>query len=388
LKTWKLYGLIILFTLPGGCIEPFTPEIKNYEDLLVVEALITDEASTQFVRLTRSHPLDTSIINFERGASILLTNSTGNDYIFRESTQGLYSPDPGSFTPVPGEIYTLFITTFDGRTYSSDPVTMKITPPIQDLYFERMSVPSDETGDLDDGLQILINTGTESSDPGYYKFDWEETYELETPYYSFFDYDYQTQEIIERKDNINSCWSGSISTNLNIASSENLSNDIIYEHPIRFIPFRDPMLKIRYSILVKQSSLSEESFRFWQNLKESNESTGSLYDAQPFQVIGNIKNVNDPSEPVLGYFDMTTVSSKRIFISGREDIPEGVRVPSPYANCLIGADSIVTARNVPGMLNIGYLISRELLGVGFEVVIRSCIDCRLKGINVKPEFWE
>ena len=128
--------------------------------------------------------------------------------------------------------------------------------------------------------------------------------------------------------------------------------------------------------------------RFWQNLKESNESTGSLYDSQPFQVIGNIKNISDPSEAVLGYFDIVTVSSKRIFITERDDVPEEVIVASIFTQCRAEADTLVGNDRVPYFIGTGYLISRYVFGFGYVMVIKSCIDCRRKGSNVKPEFWE
>jgi len=305
-----------------------------------------------------------------------------------EAEKGKYIPQPGTFFPEVGNTYTLSIASLNGRTYNSDPVVMKATPEIESLYFERKSIPSDDIGDLDDGFQIYLNTGSESNETGYYKFEWEEAFEIVTPYKSFLDYDFQTNEIIERKNNISNCWIESPSTNLNLFSTENLSLDIVNAHPIRFISFRDPLLRVKYSILVKQYALSEEGYRFWQNLKESNESTGSLYDSQPFQVIGNIKNISDPSEAVLGYFDIVTVSSKRIFITERDDVPEEVIVPSIFTHCRVEADTLVGGDRVPYFIGTGYLISRYVFGFGYVMVIKSCIDCRRKGSNIKPEFWE
>ncbi len=148
------------------------------------------------------------------------------------------------------------------------------------------------------------------------------------------------------------------------------------------------MLRERYSILVKQYSLSEEAFRFWNNLKESNESTGTLYDSQPFQVTGNIRSMEDPFEPVLGYFDMSLVSKKRIFITNTLDVPVDIDIPSAFPDCLNGADTIVNFNQIPHFTDIGYLISFYNFGVGYIMALKTCVDCRLKGSNNKPEFWD
>ena len=380
--------MFLIFILALGCVEPFTPEVSNYQDLLVVEAFISDDTKSQTVILARSFPIDTSRVNYETGASVLLEEVAGSQIVFTEKKLGHYSPE-AVFVPEEGKSYILSITTRNGEVYNSASVSMKITPPVSDLYFERKTLPSDKAIGLDEGFQIYLDAEIESDMPGYYMYEWEETWEFATPFFSFLDYDFDTHREFLREENISRCWQESFSTGLNLATTENLSNSNIEKQPIRFVSFSESTLRRKYSILVKQFSLSEEGFRFWENLKESNESTGSLYDAQPFQVTGNIKNVNNPGEPVLGTFDMATVSSKRIFINSLDDVPSDINIPTLYPQCR-GADTLVSFQKAENFLNIGYLIERYSAppGSGFFMVIKSCIDCRLKGSNVEPEFWE
>jgi len=388
-RLFQKYCLIILTALISGCVEPFTPEVTNYENLLVVEAFLSDDARNQEIILSRSYPINENRIQYEADAGVWLEEASGNRINFIELDPGHYEPEAG-FMPKSGLSYTLNIVTVKGKIYKSEPVIMKITPPVSHVYFEMEAITSDKIGGLDEGIQVFLDTKIESNEPGYFRYEWEETWEFSTPFESFLDYDFERNFAFERKENISRCWQGSFSTELNLATTENLTTGTIERQPIRFLSFRESMLRIKYSILVKQFSLSEEGYRFWQNLKESNESTGSLYDAQPFQVTGNIKNVNNPSEPVLGYFDMATASTKRIFISRHDDLPLDLKIPTLYPQCLIGADTVVTYGNLERFLNIGYLISTEATppGSGYVMVVRSCIDCRLKGSNVKPDFWE
>ncbi len=382
------YSIFLLLLHLEACVEPFSPSVDKYEDALVVDALITNDPSQHFVKLSRTRPLHSqeSGSSFETGASVSLVDSGGKTFEFSESfsSPGVYS---SSITPEVGKAYILSITTREGKVYNSDPVVMKETPRIDSLYFGRSTIPSDEYGGLDDGFQIYVETSTGSGQPGYYKFDWEETWELVTPYHSFFDIDLQKDSIFERKDNLSNCWIQSSSTNLNLESTENLSSYIIKNHPIRFISFRKSFLRVKYNILVKQYALSQDGYYFWKSLEESSELTGSLYDKQPSQPVGNIKNIDDPTEVVLGYFEMATISSKRITISPK-DLPAEVTIPSLYSDCLQDVDTVVSRSQVTNLIGAGYLISREILGSGFEMVIKNCIDCRLKGSNLKPEFWD
>lgn len=383
------YCLLIILAWVSGCVEPFTPEVSNYENLLVIEAFISDDVKSQEVILSRSYPITTSRVHFETGASVLLEDAAGNRIFFAEKERGHYSPEV-VFVPEVGKSYVLTITTGNGNLYNSDPVIMKKTPPVTKVYFERETITSDKTGGLDEGIQVFLDTKIESNEPGYFRYEWEETWEFSTPFESFLDYDFERNFAFERKENISRCWQGSFSTKLNLATTENITTGTIERQPIRFLSFRESMLRVKYSILVKQFSLSEEGYRFWQNLKESNESTGSLYDAQPYQVTGNIKNVNNTAEPVLGYFDMAMVSTKRIFISRHDDLPLDLKIPTLYPQCRIGADTVVSYGELERFLNIGYLISTYSSppGSGFVMVVRSCIDCRIKGSNIKPVFWE
>jgi len=385
------FGILFLIIIIG-CVEQFTPPVSNYENLLVVEAFISDKPSSHYVKLSRSYPIDTTLAIAESGAGVSVFDSNGNQFDFIEQEAGSYYSDSLLFTPILGETYILSITTRDGRIYKSDPVVMIETPPIEDIFYKIETVTSNEVGGggLDNGLQIYLNAGRATSETSYFKFEWEETWEFQTPFESFLDWDYQNNREFLREENISICWNGSISTDINLATTENITSGLIEGHPIRFIPFRESTLRIKYSILVKQFSMSEAAYRFWENLKESNESTGSLYDAQPFQVSGNLKNTEDPLEPVLGYFDMATVSTKRIFIKRSNDIPLEIWIPSLFPQCLVGADTTAAPDNVLTFLNNGYLIETYAFppGSGFTMATIPCMDCRLKGSNVKPDFWQ
>ncbi len=50
-------------------------------------------------------------------------------------------------------------------------------------------------------------------------------------------------------------------------------------------------------------------------MKQINESGGDIFDKQPFPVLTNMHSVSDPKEKVLGYFQVSSVSRKRIYIT-------------------------------------------------------------------------
>jgi hypothetical protein len=93
---------------------------------------------------------------------------------------------------------------------------------------------------------------------------------------------------------------------------------------------------MEYSILVHQYALTGDAFTFWENLKNNTENLGSIFDAQPSEISGNIHNVNNPAQPAVGYVSVCTVQSKRIFIHNQQ-LPRW-QTTYPY-NCQ--ADSVL-----------------------------------------------
>jgi hypothetical protein len=143
-------------------------------------------------------------------------------------------------------------------------------------------------------------------------------------------------------------------------------------------------------MLVKQVALSEEGYNYWLNLYKTTENVGGLFDPMPGQVIGNIVNVQDPSEIVVGFFSAATVQEQRIFID-KDDLPERY---STYLSpqCLIDSIMLEDLRKYP---DTKLLISTIYSQGGFPVLLgytsteNSCIDCRTYGGGKleKPDFW-
>jgi hypothetical protein len=68
-----------------------------------------------------------------------------------------------------------------------------------------------------------------------------------------------------------------------------------------------------YSINVRQYSLSKGRYEFLQRMKKNTEGTGSIFDAQPSELSGNIYCTTN-NDPVIGYIDVCPVQEKRIFV--------------------------------------------------------------------------
>jgi hypothetical protein len=235
----------------------------------------------------------------------------------------------------------------------------------------------------ENGLSIYANTHDPSGQAQYYQWTFVETWEYSAGHSSF--YKIRKGKVVPQDEAISRCWLSKPSTEILIASTTHLSQNAVRNFELTFIPVASSKLYITYSIEVEQRALSKEAYDFSVQLKKTTESLGSLFDPLPSQVIGNIKNKNDASQPVLGYFTGGSVTKRRIFINFSQ-LPRELReVKSrscplellPVAAIPSTSDmNLVSAEGSPVV--VGYLYS------GYS----GCMDCRDDGgVNVRPTYW-
>src|SRR5204863_9995554 len=79
-----------------------------------------------------------------------------------------------------GKTYQLFITTKGGRQLLSEEVTLRDNPEIKNLYASYSPQVANNTG----GFQIFLDTEDSTAQAHFYRWEYEETWELRTPFES------------------------------------------------------------------------------------------------------------------------------------------------------------------------------------------------------------
>ncbi len=367
------YGLLLL--LITSCVEPYKPDIiQAPHNILVVSGFINSNGPTVF-RLTRTQNLDgTNIPPAEKKAKLFVEEEQGTQTALLEQTDGSYT---GNVVVNNLKKYRLRIKTADNNEYQSDYVEAKTVPPIENLRWEA----------VDNTLNIYVNTRDAQQKTRYYRWDYEETWEFKTPFYA--EVEYKNGKVEPRLDNINRCWRGAKSGAVHIASSLKLSQDVISDYPLIKLGSNSTKLPIKYSVLVKQYALTPEAYAYFEILKKNTESIGTLFDPLPSQITGNIHGVTNKNEPVIGFVTATSVQEKRIFIS-RAELPRLWVSDNEYRGCLpdtIGTREVVqrlgSGMNLPIS---GYQPNGVL--IGYIISDLTCVDCRVRGTNVQPPFWQ
>jgi hypothetical protein len=363
--------MIAYFLSVNSCIVQFLPEITEDQDILVVEGLITDQPGLQTIRISTSMPLGTrSTSKPLSGCNVRLSDDLGNSFSMNEENEGTYLTGP-SFQASVGRYYTLHIKTnasHHNLNYKSAPMLMKPVPLIDSVYYERVVLERASDGyPSGEGCKIYLNTHDPENSCRFYRWEFTETWEFRLPY------------IVSNK----TCWISNNSDNINIKATTSLSEDKIERQPVSFITNGSDRLKILYSILVNQYSLNEEEYAYWEKLEHTVEQVGSLYDIIPASIPSNIECIENPSENVLGYFSVSSVKSKRVFI---KDQFRGLY--NPYSDC----ENVIVPYNDP-LLNLGVtiwvIVDHPEPPPGFKVLtyFKGCADCAVRGTTQRPDFW-
>lgn len=385
----RFFLLFLTALLMHGCIEPYEFEAETYENVLVLEANLTDELKRQEVLLSTSFMIGEEAPVPQSGADVRITDDSGNEYLFEEVTPGRYE-SAEEFAAIDGRSYRLIITTPEGQ-YVSDDTRLQESTGIDNLYASRT------THNGIDGVALQVDNYNPADAARYYRYKFEETYKIISRFSHLYDlvYDNGFIEVPKTKEET-TCYNTVASNDIILASTTSLQENNLEGFLVRFIDSRNPISSRRYSILVKQYALSPEAFAYYETLKELSGSDNVFSQNQPGFVTGNIYNVNDPEEKVVGMFNVSSVSSKRIYFNYSDFYsPEDTR---PYFtdDCYIDTPSIIPpprADNLIALLELGWVkylgpsgVTGEDVGP-YRVVNAECVDCTLLGTNEVPDFW-
>jgi hypothetical protein len=154
-------SIIYLFTsiIVLSCIEPyehnFIEETEN--SLLVVDAILTNEIKTHTVKLSYTTSLESEDLILAKGATVTIESGNGEIVNLTESQPGNYVTD-STYAGMIGESYILRVITENGNEYLSTAESLNEAPPIDSLYGRYVQLPSKESGDILNGVQIFLVT--------------------------------------------------------------------------------------------------------------------------------------------------------------------------------------------------------------------------------------
>ncbi len=381
----------VLLIISQSCVKPYDFESVSYEQVLVVDATISDSEGPYEVILSYTYPIEVGEREAISGASVQVVDGDGAVIEFEESAEGSYY-SPLEFRGEAGMDYRLEIDLPNGSTYQSEFVKLLPSPAIDSIY-GRYAVLPDPSGEQSvGGLQFFVDSYDEAGQSRYFRYEWEETYLIRVPFpaqYRFFeDSSFEQLEIP-----IGICYDSAQSSTVIYGSTVGSINGRMAEFPVRFVSGEEQTLREKYTLLVRQYAISEDAYFFYKRLKENNESGGSLFDRQTGTILGNITSVEDPEEPVLGYFEVSGVTELRRFFIPRM-VDRRLKVAGfPYrctedGSIITSLDSVLYYLDENPGHNVYSIVYPSDRPPEASLQSKTCTNCSWYANNIKPSYWE
>lgn len=372
-KGIRFFITCCILLVAGDCRQSYTPPISATSNTyLVVEGFINNGPDSTVFTISHTFMLgayDTATP--ELHAQITVEGKDNSSWPLGEMGNGNYG---AALSALNNAIhYRLHIKTTSGKEYASDYVDMKVSPPIDSVNWTLNS----------SGVSIFANTHDPNNASRYYRWDYQQTWEFTSAFYAFESYNPRTNQITPLGiNNFDTCWKSYASTGILLGSSAKLARDQIYQFPLLPIPSQSEQISVKYSILVRQYVLTSDAFAWWQEMLKNTEQIGSIFGVQPTSLVGNIHNVADSTEQIIGYVSAGSIAKQRIFISNAQ-----VRPWMFINDCTSRLSSTDSLEYFYGA---GFLlIGQDPNGSNrWQIADATCVDCRTAGTNQRPSFWQ
>ncbi|WP_350285658.1 DUF4249 domain-containing protein [uncultured Croceitalea sp.] len=425
-KKIKWIGLLCALNAFFGCIEEFEAETVTelQSTALVVDARVTDQNVQQTIYLSRLFPFEAADPTPEPNAQVSIVDDLDNVFGFQEVAPGRYIT-ASAVQFVHDRAYRLVIQTTDGSRYSSEAEMLPTVVPIGEMKAIRR-VNSAGT----EGVAITLDNNDATGVPNFFRFEYEETFKIVAPHFNPFDWDEVDDDyfmndddgwevtIAAREEPALECFASNTSNALVLGSTERLGSNNLDDFEVRFLGKDNYAIAHRYSILVKQYHHSVNAASFYESLSNFSNVESVFSNVQTGRLETNIRDENSSENIVLGYFELSSYSEKRMFFNYSDLFPNEP-LPPYVINCdpvgkpplyppgfhvteidgelvLDGNDSSPLIEGIKAGLY-GYHAENENFGkidgdgepdrAPFLVKSLGCVDCRKFGSNVKPDFW-
>ena len=390
----------------AACVYPYEVDIDyNGELPLVIEGDIHVGGITT-VRLSYVQPFNTSSAD-AKGAY-------GVGYIEGEDGTRIYQYDPyvqmpdypiDGMDPIhysfPSEVltfhtedlpttqkYRLHLETFDlekgsvSNTFESEWLTPLPAPTIDGLSYSHH--PEYE--------ELWVGLSMHCHGSHYFRWTFSETWEYHSDIPTSYEYKpYRKQVGLYDGPTLYYCWNSANSSQINIFSTANQTEDRFEELAFYTIPLNNRRLQVLYRIKVQLEALSENAYNYWYNIQQNSEGQGSIFSPTPSEMASNIHCISDPSIQVMGYLNAAVQAEATMYYDNELN---DYYKPGRRMNLFEQQVSVSQLDSMAFWYRQGYLPYQAV----YETMsadpthymwgLKQCIDCReLGGTKTKPADW-
>lgn len=385
MKQNKLILLLsgLVFLALSSCIDRFY--LTGVGNLFIPELVIngtisTDKMEQEIVISKTSSPEDPRFYPLS-GCDVRVENDQGAYFLFTEASDaGHYQAIVDGSSLQVGTQYRLIVLTPEGKQYLSKFEKLLPCPEVDSVYSELEVKPTANREVNEDGLQFYVDLVANENQGHFFRWQLVETFEYHSTYPLEKWLDYEGYHDLIKPDYSNfTCYKTENVRDIFVLSTKGFTNNNYLRYKLHFVNDHTQRLLHKYSLLVKQISLTEGAYNYWNNLRKNNQESMDLFGRQPAKVKGNVYDADDSTHVALGYFSVFNVKSKRITLStvkglSFDQVPYCKAYPQaipPDERPVYFADEWYEGEKVTGVTN------------------ADCIICTLLGgTTEKPSYWD
>ena len=377
----KLFWVLVVIVT--SCIIPYEPHISRKDiNKFVVSGQVTNNNEYQTVSVSMASSVSDPQYIPVPGCYVRIQDKNGNEFLMEESEEGIYRVRIDKSYLHSGNSFKVDVLTPDGVSIESDFDTMSECPEIDSVYFMRRDLINKGPGRDIKGIQFYVNIDARNIDTRFFRWEIIETWEYHAAYHKEWYYDGTVHRIVPADYSRKVCWSTELIKNIYTLSTFNLIENRYQMFPLNFVGNRTSRLAYGYSMLISQFGMSEPAYSYWDQLRINSGEQGGLYEKQPLAITGNLHNKTHPDNEVLGFFSVSSVTTKRIFIKNVENL---VLDFSTY--CKPESPGRFGLREIDPSEYPAYLM-KNVLGQPLVILSITCVDCTKQGgTTIKPDFW-
>ncbi len=335
--------LISSFLMTLGCSEVIDLNTETGGDQLIISGRITNGGQGNVVNISRAQP-DERAPEPVVGATVKIIDLDSNvEEILNQTEPGQYELCRDVVQGEVGGTYQLEVL-LEGKTYTSTAQEMMPILAEDELRFEidiQDNITGTGTAISTDVVRVFANSTLENLPEEFFiRWAMEEVYTIsgmELPVRRFQFYSQMTCYITNELSTQDIFLvDGSEVRNVN------LNNREVAVRPI------DYTFSTKHYFNIIQFALNKEAHDYWERLRSLTTRQGSIFDAPPAPVPGNMMS-SDPAEDVFGFFEASAVDTARLLVTNndiplffldpcqtnREDFLRIIRVPRDCVQCLI-----------------------------------------------------
>ncbi len=294
-----IYYIIIASLLCCSCVDEFNANLSSSDTrILCIEGTIQSSTACIFY-LSHSIAIQPDYEELYggvsiHGAQIAVHGSNGevwkggelngNYYGYESFADAGYGINAGAYLVHVGQLdpsskYWLEVV-WDDNTYTSTPLEPLPTPEIEELNWE-MAVDGQN-------VSFMVTPAAAPAEKQYYRWNYEETWEVHTPLVALYEYDPETDQIIPASTLLNIGWAQHYDPSYIYGDNENYQSGQMRNFVVYNADKDDNRFNYRYYTRIYQTAISREEYEYERLSAQLSDEMGGLFTPQPSALPSNI----------------------------------------------------------------------------------------------------